>query len=74
MKGDEVRAMVLDAYFDEHTDSERFTSQDVCDNLRDTIALSPQEVTVYLAEHGWGLERQDDRLVWVSRCKALRRD
>lgn len=65
MESNEVKTMVLDAYFDETTDSGRFTSQDVCDNLRDTLALTPGEVTIYLAEHDWSLERQDDRLVWV---------
>lgn len=65
MSESDVTKMVLDAYFDETTDSGRFTSQDVCDNLRETLSLTPYEVTAYLAEHGWSLERQFDRLVWV---------
>ena len=65
MESADMKELVLDAYFDETTDSGRFTSQDVCDNLRETLALTPTEVTTYLAGHGWSLERQDDRLVWV---------
>lgn len=66
MESEEVKTMVLDAYFDETTDSGRFTSQDICDNLRETVDLSPTEVTVYMMRHGYTLQRQDDRLVWVS--------
>lgn len=60
-----MKEMVLDAYFDETTDSGRFTSQDVCDNLRETIELTPGEVTEYMVKRGYTLQRQDDRLVWV---------
>ena len=65
MKNEEMKEMVLDAYFDETTDSGRFTSQDVCDNLRETIELTPGEVTEYMVKRGYTLQRQDDRLVWV---------
>lgn len=61
-----IAATVLDAYFCEDTDSGRFTSQDVCDNLRETLHLEPDEVTAYLFAAGWTLERQFDRLVWVK--------
>lgn len=60
-----MKEMVLDAYFDETTDSGRFTSQDVCDNLRETMELTPGEVTEYMVKRGYTLQRQDDRLVWV---------
>ena len=60
-----MKEMVLDAYFDETTDSGRFTSQDVCDNIRETIELTPGEVTEYMVKRGYTLQRQDDRLVWV---------
>ena len=65
MEENDINTMVLDAYFSEETDSGRFTSQDICDNLRETIALSPSEVTAYMIEQGYTLQRQDDRLVWV---------
>lgn len=58
--------MVLDAYFDEETDMGRFTSQDICDNLRETMALTPDEVTEYMIDKGYTLERQFDRLVWTK--------
>lgn len=61
----DVKKMVLDAFFDETTDSGRFTSQDICDNLRETVALSPTEVTAYMMKRGYTLQRQDDRMVWV---------
>ena len=57
--------VVLDAYFNEDTDSGRFTSQDICDNVRETVSLTPDEVTQYMMSHGYSLDRQDDRLVWV---------
>ena len=65
MNGDEIKAMVLDAYLRGETDMGRFTSQDICDNLRETISLTPDEVTAYMATHAYSLDRRDDRLVWV---------
>lgn len=61
-----VAECVLDAYFLRQEDSGRWTSQDICDNVRDTIALTPDEVTQYMLNHRYHLERQDDRLVWVK--------
>lgn len=57
---------VLDAFLQD-TDSGRFTSLDIADQLRDTQSLSPNTVTRYMLEKGWSLRRQDDRLVWVKR-------
>ena len=65
MESKDVKEMVLHAYFNDETDCGRFTSQDICDNLRDTISLTPDEVTIYMASHGYALQRDDDRLVWV---------
>lgn len=65
MNGDEIKTMVLDAYLNDDTDMGRFTSQDICDNLRETITLTPDEVTQYMATHGYSLDRKDDRLVWT---------
>ena len=55
---------VLKAYI-HSTDSGRFTSQDICDNLRNIISLSPDAVTEYMLAEGHHLERRDDRLVWM---------
>ena len=63
---DDYKKSVLDFYFKENTDSGRFTSQDICDNLRDTVALTPDEVTQYMLSRGYVLDRDDDRLVWVA--------
>ncbi len=59
------KVMVLDAYFEE-ADDKRFTSQDVCDNLRETLSLVPDEVTAYMLGKGCRLCREDDRLVWTA--------
>jgi hypothetical protein len=64
MKAKERVKVILDAYFNEQTDFCRFTSQDVCDNLRDIAELTPDQVTDYLLDRGWQLVRKDDRLVW----------
>ena len=65
MNGDEIKTMVLDAYLNDDTDMGRFTSQDICDNLRDTASFTPDEVTEFLMAQGYVLQRDDDRLVWV---------
>lgn len=57
---------VLNAFLQD-TDSGRFTSQDIADQLTDTISLSPYDITRYMLEKGWSLRRVDDRLVWVKR-------
>ena len=56
----------LDAYFKDAPDSGRWTSQEICDNVRDTIHLSVGEVNRYMKEHGYVLRRDDDRLVWTK--------
>lgn len=61
-----VAECVLDAYFLRQEDSGRWTSQDICDNVRDTIQLEPDTVTQYMLAHGYRMEREDDRLVWVK--------
>ena len=57
---------VLDAFLQD-TDNGRFTSQDIADQLTDTISLSPNVITCYMLEKGWSLRRVDDRLVWVKK-------
>lgn len=56
---------ILSSYV-QNQDSGRFTSQDICDNLRETAEFSPAVVTEYMLSHGWQLQRDDDRLVWVK--------
>lgn len=65
MSEKDIKTTVLDAYMDDDQDNGRFTSQDICDNLRETVSLTPDEVTEYLMTKGYSLERRDDRLVWV---------
>lgn len=60
----EVEA-ALDAFFLGNEDSGRWTSQDIVENLRGTIKASVMQVFSYMSKHGYKLERQDDRLVWV---------
>lgn len=63
---DDYKKTVLNVYFKDRTDSGRFTSQDICDNLRETASFTPDEVTQFLMERGYVLTRDDDRLVWVA--------
>lgn len=58
--------IVLDAYLDMQRDGGRLTSQDICDNLRETLPMTPKEVTEYMLAHGYRLVREDDRLVWTE--------
>ena len=57
---------VLDAFIND-MDSGRWTSQDISDNLSETMPVDPRTVTEYMLEHGWLLRRADDLLVWVKR-------
>jgi hypothetical protein len=63
---DEWKKSVLNVYFKDRKDMGRFTSQDICDNVRDMVSLTPDEVTEYLMQRGYVLQRQDDRLVWTQ--------
>ena len=63
---DDYKESVLSVYFNGRKDSGRFTSQDICDNLRDTATLTPDEVTQWMMGHGYVLVREDDRLVWMA--------
>lgn len=59
-----IKEKILDQYL-QVGDAGRWTSQDICDNLRDMISLTPDEVTEYLTKKGMRMERVDDRLVWA---------
>lgn len=67
MNKDQVVKEVLDAYFEGQDDSGRWTSQDICDNLRDTVEMTPDDVFRYMKERGYVLRRTDDRMVWCKR-------
>ncbi len=56
---------ILAVFFNERKDSGRFTSQDICDNLRDTVTLTPDEVTEWMMTNGYVPMRDDDRVVWT---------
>lgn len=64
MKPTKTEATVLKAYI-QSADSGRFTSQDICDNLKSIITLSADVVTAHMLDEGHHLERRDDRLVWM---------
>jgi len=59
-----IKEKILEQYL-QVGDAGKWTSQDICDNLRDMISLTPDEVTEYLTKKGKRMERVDDRLVWV---------
>ncbi len=63
---DDFKESVLNVYFRSCTDSGRFTSQDICDNLKDTVSLTPDDVTQFMMRQGYVLQRDDDRLVWAK--------
>lgn len=56
---------ILDAYFRDESDSGRFTSVEIADNVRETLKVTTAQVFDYMSSHGYRLERVDDRLVWV---------
>ena len=59
-----IKEKILEQYL-QVGDAGRWTSQDICDNLRDMISLTPDEVTEFLNKKGMRMERVDDRLVWA---------
>lgn len=67
MNKDDVLKNLLAVLLNPNTDSGRYTSQDICDLLSDTYFALPTEVTLCMMEGGWGLAKQDDRLVWYHK-------
>lgn len=57
----------LDAWFIEENPNGRWTSQEICDALRETVDLSIDNVNEYMEAHRYLLVREDDRLVWTLR-------
>lgn len=67
MDKNEILKNLLAVLLNPNTDSGRYASMDICDLLSDTYYALPTEVTVCLMEQGWGLAKQDDRLVWYHK-------
>jgi len=67
MDKNEILKNLLAVLLNPNTDSGRYTSMDICGLLSDTYYALPTEVTVCLMEQGWGLAKQDDRLVWYHK-------
>lgn len=67
MDKNEILKNLLAVLLNPNTDSGRYTSMDICELLSDTYYALPTEVTVCLMEQGWGLAKQDDRLVWYHK-------
>lgn len=63
MERSEIVKKVLTAYVDNNV-AGRFSSQDICDNVRDICEVTPQEVTEHMLNNGWHLMKRDERLVW----------
>ena len=64
MERSEIVKKVLTAYVDNNI-AGRFSSQDICDNVRDICEVTPDEVTENMLNNGWHLTKRDERLVWV---------
>jgi hypothetical protein len=63
MERSEIVKKVLTAYVDNNI-AGRFSSQDICDNVRDICEVTPREVTEHMLNNGWHLMKRDERLVW----------
>jgi hypothetical protein len=63
MERSEIVKKVLTAYVDNDI-AGRFSSQDICYNVRDICEVTPQEVTEHMINNGWHLMKRDERLVW----------
>ena len=63
MERSEIVKKVLTAYVDKNI-AGRFSSQDICDNVRDICEVTPYEVTEHMINNGWHLMKRDERLVW----------
>ena len=61
------KVKLLDAYFAADCNLAPWTSQDIVDNLRETVTLTVDEVTEYMLFRGYKPVREDDRLVWKDK-------
>jgi hypothetical protein len=64
MERSEIVKNVLSTFVEESM-AGRFSSQDICDNVRDICEVTLDEVTEYMLNNGWHLMKRDERLVWV---------
>lgn len=58
--------VILDAYFQKEDDSGYWTSEEIRENLMETLKIPLVYINAYMIARGYHLERQDDRLVWVK--------
>ena len=63
MERSEIVKNVLSTFVEESM-AGRFSSQDICDNVRDICEVTLDEVTEYMLNNGWHLMKRDERLVW----------
>lgn len=64
MERSEIVKNVLSTFVEESM-AGRFSSQDICDNVRDICEVTLDEVNEYMLNNGWHLMKRDERLVWV---------
>ena len=57
---------VLDAYFQADEDSGRWTSEEIHENVMDTMRIPINTINKYMADNDYHLVREDDRLVWTK--------
>lgn len=63
---DEMIETLLGEFLNDHEKSSgRYTSQDICDELRSFIDLEPGEVTSYMISEGYKPAKVEDRIVWL---------
>lgn len=58
------KVKLLDAYLQDGEEMGSWSSQDIVDNLRETVTLTVDEVTTYMLDRGYRPVREDGRLVW----------
>ena len=64
MERSEIVKNVLSTFVEDSM-AGRFSSQDICDNVRDICEVTLDEVNEYMLNNGWHLMKRDERLVWV---------
>lgn len=64
MERSEIVKNVLSTYVEDSM-AGRFSSQDICDAVRDICEVTLDEVNEHMLRNGWHLMKRDERLVWV---------
>ena len=68
---DGIVKKVLESYLGEQCIDGK-TSQDIADDLRDTLHMEVNDITALLLAKGYRLRRDDDRLVWSDQPETFR--